>query len=474
MGIFYLSIKSKKMKRLSLLSLIVLTTWIYSCQPGSTEEDVEQIIFENVNVIPMTSEIVLEGQSVVIRGGKIYRIAAAADVTGGSKSTVIEGKGKYLVPGISEMHAHIPQPGPGRDRVRETLLLYLSNGITTIRGMLGHPSHLELKKDVLSGTVLGPTIYTSSPSMNGNSIPTKEKADSSVRAHQAAGYDFLKVHPGIKLDVFNVMVATANEVGIGYSGHVPFKVGIKRAIESKFGSVDHVDGFIEGIVPDDQRLSEAENGFFGFNSAQIGDEGMISYLVNMTVEHKVWVVPTQSLFDRWASPEDSEILGAQPEMKYMPKSQVETWKNNKKDFLSQDYFSVKKYEKFNGLRKKIIKALNENGHGLLLGSDAPQVFNVPGFSIQHEMKGMADAGLSAFDVIKSGTVNVAKFFGKEGEFGVVREGATADLILLNANPLDDISNMKEIDGVMVRGQWLDRQFLDSELGKIATKYAADK
>lgn len=460
------------MKRRSQISLLMVLLWAYSCQPASTqEENVEEIIFENVTVVPMTSETVIAGQSVVVRNGKIHKIAPLEDVNRGSKSTVIDGKGKFLMPGISEMHAHIPQPGPGPDRVKETLFLYLSNGITTIRGMLGHPSHLELKNEVLSGNVLGPTIYTSSPSMNGNSIPTKEKADSSVRAHKEAGYDFLKVHPGIKLDVFDVMVNTANEVGIGFSGHVPYDVGIRHAIESKYGSVDHVDGFVEGLVPTGQELSFEQNGFFGFNSAQIADESLISDLVNMTVEHKVWVVPTQSLFDRWASPDDPEVLGAQPEMKYMSKAQVETWKTNKKNFLSNDYFNEENYERFNSMRKKLIKALNDDGHGLLLGSDAPQVFNVPGFSIQHEMKGMADSGLSSFDVLKSGTINVAKFFGQEGEFGEVSEGTTADLILLDANPLDDISNMRQIQGVMVRGKWLDRQFLDTELAKIAERNA---
>ncbi len=460
------------MKRLSQISLLMVLYWTYSCQQTSTQEqDVEEIIFENVNVIPMTSETVIEGQSVVIRNGKIYKVAPSGEVSKGSKSTVIDGDGKFLVPGISEMHAHIPQPGPGPDRVKETLFLYLSNGITTIRGMLGHPSHLDLKKEVLSGTVLGPTIYTASPSMNGNSIPTKEKADSSVRAHKLASYDFLKVHPGIKLDVFDAMVNTANEVGIGFSGHVPYDVGIRHAIESKYGSVDHVDGFIEGLVPSGKKLSFEENGFFGFNSAQIGDERLIAELVKMTVEHKVWVVPTQSLFDRWASPDDPEALGAEPEMKYMSKSTVDTWKNNKKNFLSNDYFNVDSYEKFNSIRQKLIKALNDGGHGLLLGSDAPQVFNVPGFSIQHEMRGMADSGLKPYDVLKAGTVNVAKFFGQEGSFGEVSEGTVADLILLDSNPLDDISNMRQIQGVMVRGRWLDRNFLDAELSRIAARYA---
>ena len=366
------------MKELVQIPLFVLLTLTLSCQ-SVQEEAVEETIIENVNVIPMTSDGVLANQSVVIREDEIYRIAPSSEVSKGSKSTIIDGTGKYLIPGIAEMHAHIPRPGPGPDRVKETLLLYLSNGITTIRGMLGHPSHLELRKKIVEGSVLGPRIYTSSPSMNGNSIPTEALADSLVRAHKEAGYDFLKVHPGIKIEVFDAMVAAANEVGISFSGHVPYDVGVRHAIESGFGSIDHVDGYVEGLVPEGQELGEKGNGFFGFNSAQIASEELLADLIKLTTEYNVWSVPTQSLFDRWASPEDPEQLAQQPEMKYMPKTTVENWINNKKDFLSQEYFSEEKYEVFNGLRKKILKALNDNGPGLLLGSDAPQVFNVPGF-----------------------------------------------------------------------------------------------
>ena len=445
---------------------------ITGCQTGTQGEEVEEIIFRNVNVIPMTSDEVLSGMSVIVRDGKIYKIVVSDEISSGSKSTIIDGTGRYLIPGIAEMHAHIPQPGPGPDLVKQTLFLYLSNGITTIRGMLGHSSHLQLREDVLSGKILGPTIYTSSPSMNGNSVPSEEMADSLVRAHKAAGYDFLKVHPGIKKNVFDKMIATADEVGIGFSGHIPYEVGIRHALRSKYGSVDHVDGFVEGLVPDGSGLSESNNGFFGFNSAQIADESLIDELVAMTVENQVWVVPTQSLFDRWASPDPAETLASQPEMKYMVKSTLDAWSRNKERFLNSEDFSEEKYKKFNALRRKLITALNDSGHGLLLGSDAPQVFNVPGFSIQHEMQGMISAGLTPYDVLKAGTVNIAKFFDKQGQFGQVIEGAKADLILLNANPLEDIKNMQDIEGVMVRGRWLESSFIDSELEKIAQANAA--
>ena len=457
------------MNRLSKSILALLLAGLVACQSTPPQEDVEQVVIDNVNVISMTSDGVTSGQSVVIRDGKIHQVAPSDEVYKGSKSTVIDGSGKYLTPGIAEMHAHIPNPQSTLD-VEEVLFLYLSNGITVIRGMLGHESHLQLKKDVLSGKVLGPTIWTSSPSMNGNSIPTMEIADSMVRAHRQANYDFLKIHPGIKLEVFNKMVATANEVGIGYSGHVPVDVGVHRAIESKFGSIDHVDGFIRGLVPEESGLDLTVNDFFGMSFADDLDESRIDGLIDMTVQNQVWVVPTQTLFDRWASPTPAAEYTSEAGMQYLPKSTIYAWTRAKGNMLGDGY-DADQWAKFNEVRRKLIKALNDRGHGLLLGSDAPQVFNVPGFSIQHEMKSMKDAGLSSYDILKSGTINIAKFFGEEGQYGQITEGARADLILLDANPLDDIGNMSKIQGVMVRGRWLDRNFIDTELQKIADKYA---
>ncbi|MEM7298172.1 MAG: amidohydrolase family protein [Bacteroidota bacterium] len=426
----------------------------------------ESTVIQNVNIIDVRDGSISGGMNLLVVEGRIKEISENS-LKG---TTVIDGEGKFLMPGLAEMHAHIPSPQWGRDRTDETLFLYLSNGVTTIRGMLGHPKHLELRSQAENNEILSPRIFTSSPSVNGNSVKTIEEAREKITQFKNDGYDFLKIHPGLKLEVFNEIVKTANEVGIGFSGHVPVDVGIRHAIKSGYSSIDHIDGFLEGLVPESANVDPNQNGFFGYNFSHLVDTTLIKELVALTKKHEVWIVPTESLFSRWFSPDDPEVMAeGDSDLKYMPKSTVEQWIRNKKNLIGSPDYSTDKYMMFADIRLRLIQSLSENGHGLILGSDAPQVFNVPGFSIHHELKAVMDFGLTPLQAIQSGTLNPARFFGMEGEFGEVIEGASADLILLDNNPLDDIKNLRNPSGVMVRGQWLDRQTIKETLDNIAER-----
>lgn len=449
-------------------SLIVVAA-LASCNQSSAPESFNgDYALQGVNVVDVVSGEIKLNQTVIVKDGKI------ANINSGESSyevkTVIEAEGKYIMPGLAEMHAHIPQPAPGSDITREVLFLYLSNGITTIRGMLGHPSHLDLRDQVMSGEVLGPRIYTSGPSLNGNSVQTVEAARTMVTDQQQAGYDFMKLHPGLKLEVFDEIVKTANEVGIPYAGHVSVDVGVVHAIESNYASIDHVDGFLEGLVPDAENVDPNANGFFGFDFTTKADTSTITRLVQLSKENEVWVVPTQSLFERWFSPTDPDEMGQAPEMQYMPASTVASWVRSKKNIIGQSNFTNEQWEQFVDIRRQLISRLHEEGKGLLLGSDAPQVFNVPGFSIHHEMAGMARSGLSTIDIIRSGTLNPAVFFDQEDQFGQIKEGYSADFVLLDGNPVASLDNIRNPLGVMVRGKWLSREFIDQELAKIAERF----
>ncbi|MEM9328964.1 MAG: amidohydrolase family protein [Bacteroidota bacterium] len=446
--------------RNGLIALVLLAACASPTQPQYTLD----YVVENVDVVDVREGKILEDQTVSIDKGRIVAIGPNA---AGKADVLIDGTGKFLMPGLAEMHAHIPQPSPGRDMTKPYLFLYLSNGITTIRGMLGHPSHLQLREDVLNGSILGPRIFTSGPSLNGNSVQSVAAATEMVTEQAEAGYDFLKLHPGIKLDVFDEIVRTANEKGIPYAGHVSVFVGVDHAIESKYASIDHVDGFLEGLVPDNAKVDAESNGFFGFNFSELADQEAINTLAASTKDHGVWVVPTQSLFERWASPSDAKMLGSTPEMAYMPASTVQNWIKSKENLTKSEAFTDERWELFIEIRRQLIKALHDKGQGLLLGSDAPQVFNVPGFSIHHEMAGMLRSGLTPLEILQSGTINPARFFGMDEEFGEVKEGRVADLILISGNPLESLSNIKEPAGVFVRGQYLSRERIDEELLLIA-------
>ena len=448
--------------------ILLLASLVMGCKQEKEPQIKETILITDVSVVDVSSGELLEHQFIEIDSGKITRISPKAP-EGINYKTVIEGEGRFLIPGLAEMHAHIPSPPVSKEALEETLLLYLSNGITTIRGMLGNPSHLELKKLVAGGEVLGPRIYTSSPSLNGNTVRTPEEARAKVTQYQKEGYDFLKIHPGIKRLVFDEMVATAKEVSIPFAGHVPVDVGIKHALESGYASIDHVDGYLEGLVPESKGVDPGANGFFGFNFTYLADTTLIPSLVELSRENEVWIVPTQSLFERWFAPVAADQLLNESEMSYMPVTTLTNWKIRKEQSTAGETgFNRDQWEVFHTIRQHLIKALNEGGHGMLLGSDAPQLFNVPGFSIHHEIKGMKAAGMSPLDILQSGTVNPAVFFGAEDTFGQIKEGLDADMILLRENPLEDLEALKQLEGVMVRGNWLDKKTIDKKLKVIAS------
>lgn len=453
------------------LSCLILFGFCKTPDSSNSNTGVVETVITNVNVLPMTQNTILKNQNVIIREGKIHKIGSANKVKPSNKATIIDGSGKFLMPGISEMHAHIPIEQEGDDaRVKETLFLYLSNGITTIRGMLGNPYHLKLKEQIAKGEILSPRVYTSSPSMNGNSVTSKEEARQKVTQYKQDGYDFLKIHPGIRLDVFEVLVNTAREVGIPFSGHVPVEVGINKAIEFGYASVDHLDGYVDGLVRNDAKFDPNAGGFFGLNFTKLVDVDKIPGLAQKTKKANVWIVPTQSLMVRWASPKPVAEMLQEPGMAYVSPGTRIQWRQQKQAILDNPFYDPATADRFIEIRQKMLKELHTIGAGLLLGSDAPQVFNVPGFSIQHEMQSIVDAGISAYETLKSGTANPAQFFGQTGEYGTIVEGASADLILLEANPLDDIANMRKNAGVMVRGQWLSKEEIDKRLAEIAEKY----
>ena len=451
--------------------LLFIAMTLFSCNQAQQQISPSATLIKNVNIVDVRTGNILEGHQIVIDSGKISSISqrvANAD----KYSDIIDGKGTYAIPGLAEMHAHIPSPDTPKKRIEETLFLYLSNGITTIRGMLGHPSHLEMRRKALEGKLLSPRIFTSSPSLNGNTVPTPQEARDKVTAYKNEGYDFLKIHPGIPLDAFDELVKTAREVGIPFSGHVPVAVGIKHALESKYASVDHVDGFLEGLVPEEENVNPSENGFFGFAFTNLARTDKIPELVQLAKENEVWIVPTQSLFERWFAPVSSEELLSQPEMKYMPATVLEDWKRRKEATTGNGSgFDSEQYKTFDAIRLQLIKSLQKNGHGMLLGSDAPQLFNVPGFSIHHEITGMLRAGLTPLEILRSGTMNPARFFGKEDQFGEIKVGMDADIVLIQSNPLNDISALKDLKGVMVRGQWLSKADIDRRLNEIAENAA---
>jgi Amidohydrolase family len=331
--------------------------------------------------------------------------------------------------------------------------------------MLGHPKHLELRSKINSGAILGPHFYATGPSFNGQTVKTPERGAEMVREQKAAGYDYLKLHPGLTKETFPAIARTAQEVGIPFVGHVSFNVGVWRAIDARYSSIDHMDGFIEAITPRSDTLAEPETGLFGSWIAYRADPSLIPKLVSALRDKQIRVVPTQSLAERWLSPRPAEGFTRDPEMKYMKPQDVQNWIKAKEGYMSNPNFDKEHAEKLIQIRRKLIYECQKNGVQLLLGSDAPQIFNVPGFSIHNEMKYMVDAGLTPYETLRTGTVNVAAYLNKP-DSGIIKVGNVSDLVLLSGNPLTDISQTRSIDGVMIGTNYLSKDYIQQALKQL--------
>lgn len=438
-------------------------------EPSTLSFRTSVVAFVNVNVVPMDRERVVENQTVVVRGSRIAAIGRASDTSVPEGALRIDARGKYLMPGLAEMHAHVPGANAPPGFAERVLFLYLANGITTIRGMLGHPRHLELRERLARGEVPGPRLITSGPSLNGNSIPNPDTARRAVLHQKAAGYDFLKIHPGITRAAYDAVDAAADEVGIPFAGHVPADVGLMRALEAGQASIDHLDGYMQLLVPEDAPVERKSAAFFGFNLVEHVDESKIPALAAATRKAGVWNVPTQALVEELAGGLDPEVLARRPDLRYMPREVVSSWANALSGWKTSPNigYTPERGRRFLEVRRKLIKALHDAGAGLLLGSDAPQLFNVPGFSIHEELRALAAAGLSPYEALETGTRNVAAFFGELDERGTVESGKIADLVLLGGNPLESLDNVRRIEGVMRDGRWLPGSEIRRRLEAIA-------
>jgi imidazolonepropionase-like amidohydrolase len=408
-------------------------------------------VINNVHVVTMNGDRVREAQTVVVKGDRIVSVDRRK-VKMPDGTEVIDGTGKYLMPGLAEMHGHIP-PLSAAAYAGEVLLLYAANGITTVRGMLGHPGQLELREAAVRGDIISPTLYLAGPSFNGQSIESPEQAVSKVRQQKKEGWDLLKVHPGLTRDEYDAMARTAREEKIRFGGHVPADVGLLHALEMGQETFDHVDGYVEYLEGD--RSSEL-------------DARKLTDVVSRTRKAGAWIVPTMALWEVLQGTLELKDLRAYPELRYVQAQDVEQWTRAYQDRLERA--PRERARNIVASRLRILRALNEGGAKILMGTDAPQQFSVPGFSLHRELQWMRKAGMTPAQILASGTRNVGAYFKSSDRFGTVAPGQRADLVLLEANPLADVANVDKIAGVMLRGRWLSRADIDARLGRIADKY----
>ena len=425
---------------------------------GAQVSKSQVIAFTNVNVVPMDKEQVLSSQTVVVRDGRIHQIGPAATTSVPEGAVQIDGQGKFLMPGLTDMHIHGLE-----DNLQEEMFLYLANGVTTVRHLKGRSELLKLRQQIARGEVSGPTLYTCGPIVFGDKKPDDARR---IVAEQAkAGYDCIKIYGDWSQSGYEALISAANTNKIPAVGHfarnLPLDVNLRGRTE-----VAHAEEFIYTYF-----MKETGRGEWARR------ETLIPKVVEIMKGSGVAVTATLVAYDhigRLISDETLRELVNKPELKYVPRGR------RAKMTSDSEYRSNFKPTDFNGLRKglslqmKLVKALNDAGVKILLGTDGSLQANfpvIPGFAAHEELRLLVDSGLTPYEAILTGTRNAAEVLGASAEFGTVTVGKRADLILVEGNPLADVANVARRAGVMVRGRWIPESEIRKKLAEIEARFA---
>jgi imidazolonepropionase-like amidohydrolase len=421
------------------------------------------VVFTHVNLVPMTRDTVLEDMTVFIDGDRIVRIDRASEALIPSGALVIDGRGRYLMPGLADAHAHLvvtigasPEVRTQWQNINEQLLvLGLSQGITTVIEMGGvglapDPDRVlpELRREIATGKRLGPTIYLATAKANDSTL-TREQGMLLVDSARAAGYDLIKVYNALSREGYRGIMIRAAELNIPVAGHVVRSIGLEGALGSGQRGIVHLEEYPYTFFPfrvtDTLQVPE-----------RILDQSAIPYLARITRESGVFITPTLVTFRTLlAQAENLDSVLARPEVRNIPSELYDVlWVPGLNPYAPRFSHPRRVHNLRTALafQRQLVREFHRAGVPLLVGSDAPAAGVVPGYSLHEELRNLVEVGLTPFEALAAATRNTASFLGTD-EFGTVKTGKRADLLLLEGNPLLDVTNAQEIVGVLVRGRW---------------------
>ena len=418
---------------------------------------------ENVTVIPLDRERRLERHTVVVSDGRITAMSPSGRAAVPTGATRVDGRGKFLIPGLGDAHAHLSTVGGGSALADRALTLFALHGVTMVRSMYTEPHHLASRDRVEQGTIIGPRTVLVSPPIAGPTAASPEAVRNAVRQFAAEKYSAVKVMPGMSREVFDTMLSEARAARIPLTGHVPPSVGLQRALDAGFASVEHLDGFLEALRPPGS--PPVNGGFFGFGVETI-DEGQIAALVAAVKRSGTTVVPTEFEMELFTSVEAADALRSRPGMRFVPAELAEQWGRQKEGFARGVGVTPERSERYRATRRRLIREMHAAGVPIALGSDAFNMFVVPGTGTFDELETLVAAGLSPFAALSASTVRVAQLLRIPDVSGTVAVGGAADLVLLDADPLTDITNVRRQAGVMLRGRWMPREEIERRLSEL--------
>jgi hypothetical protein len=406
----------------------------------------DSYLITNVNIIPMTQDTILVDKMVYIKDGVIQNMADNIEIKG---VEILDGENKYLTPGLIDMHVHIWD--------RYELGLYLSNGVTAVRNLWGMPMHLRLKEDINNDEIISPMFFTTGPKLTGPEfigddnlqLTSPNEAKEKVISYKDRGYDFIKTYYGLTEDIFDAVIEQATVSDIDIVAHPSQKVPYSYHFNPQIKSIEHVEEIIQQPLNynllDTLKLKQVFNEFEKSKKS--------SFSPTLTVYNNIY----QMLIDDEIL-ESENIQFMNPLIKKVDsKAQFERWYNTK----LRDSSIVKTIKNQHDFHLKIIKKLHEVGTTFICGTDAGIGVTIPGFSIHQELAFYKEAGLSNYEVLKTATVNASKTHSIMNNMGTIEVGKIANLVLMDNNPLLELSALQKPSTVFIKGRKLNRETLDS-------------
>jgi hypothetical protein len=459
------------------LALIIAASWSRAAalQGGRTDS----VAFVHVAVVDGTGAPLKPNQTVVVSGGRITAVGPFGGVSMPRGTRTIDSNGRFMIPGLWDTHVHTRYEGI------DHLRLLIANGITSARNMSGPWPHLseiqQWSKQIDVGERVGPQLLTAGPLLDGPGtgrptlqvvVNTAEEGRLAVRRVKSEGADFVKVYNLLGRESYFAIAEEAKSQGLPFVGHIPFSITVDEASDAGQLSIEHLDGILWSSSTEEGRLrSQAQGwrptpGVFseGPVTAKVLLDSFSVARLRTLAEHlktnQTVVVPTLSLYrNRFEGRDEHSAIRSSSRLQYVPPSYAEEWKRQPRPASEED--ERRQFEQC----LTIVRELHNTGVMILAGTDVGTAFQVPGISLHDELSLLVRAGLSEMEALQAATRNAARTFGLADQ-GTIEKGMRADLVLVDANPLDNIDNVRKVRTVVANGRMFDRNQLDAMLADI--------
>jgi len=445
----------------------------------------QTLTITNATIIDVSSGVLHRGSTVVIDGNRITSVSQSSPAAAAAKGQTVDAKGMFLIPGLWDMHAHVYFDSAAAAIANDFILpLFLVNGVTGVRdmGSLLDPV-LRGRAAIAAHTVLGPRLIVSGPMLDGPdanykaaiAIKTPEDGRKAVDMLKSRGVDFIKIQSGVPHDAFLAIAKEATRLGIEFEGHVPDAVRAADAVTAGQRSFEHLIGIFEASSPDESKYLSRKY-LAGKDTAArktIGmfletfDQAREKTIIQLLAAKQVWQCPTL-LWERGQWLVDTVDYNKDPDIAYAARSWVKDWPGASASILkSLDTDPLRVRERFVAHELDLVKKLHEARVPFLAGTDTPAGVDViPGASLHRELERFIAAGFTPLEALQTATINPAKFYGREKDFGSVQPGRIADLVLLRANPLENIVNTRTVSGVIADGRYFSATDLDQRRARL--------